>query len=283
MGGPGTQRNVGHEGGGRQVHRTRGWWAEKGTQDRDDGRTSQGIWVRGGRGEEEEERRKERGEERGEEREDGEERTKKRGGGGRREEEGERRGEGRKRVERRRSEAKGGEERRREEMRGGDGFICCCRRWRHLYTQHVPDDQCGHCPQEFTAPAPAPAPALAPAPVSSLLACSCNHSFSRFKVEYPTLYAPPGHKHEEAFNCVQRAHQVQQEGGEGWRWAVEMLLCGLKYPVTSAACGGIWVRDDAGEREMQEQGAGREERRQAENGRREEEARRTGGERNADN
>uniref|UniRef100_A0A7S4N2J1 Glutathione S-transferase 3, mitochondrial n=1 Tax=Guillardia theta TaxID=55529 RepID=A0A7S4N2J1_GUITH len=61
----------------------------------------------------------------------------------------------------------------------------------------------------------------------------------KFKVEYPLLYAPAGHKHEEAFNCVQRAHQNTLESFP--MVMMQMLLCGLKYPLTSAVCGGIWV------------------------------------------
>ena len=29
----------------------------------------------------------------------------------------------------------------------------------------------------------------------------------KYGIKYPNLYAPPGHKNEEAFNCAQRAHQ----------------------------------------------------------------------------
>ena len=28
----------------------------------------------------------------------------------------------------------------------------------------------------------------------------------KYGIKYPNLYAPPGHKNEEAFNCAQRAH-----------------------------------------------------------------------------
>ncbi|EFN54337.1 hypothetical protein CHLNCDRAFT_135580 [Chlorella variabilis] len=33
----------------------------------------------------------------------------------------------------------------------------------------------------------------------------------KYGITYPTLYAPPGHKDEKAFNCVQRAHQNSLE------------------------------------------------------------------------
>lgn len=33
----------------------------------------------------------------------------------------------------------------------------------------------------------------------------------KYDVKYPSLYAPLGHKHEMAFNCVQRAHQQTLE------------------------------------------------------------------------
>eukprot|EP01036_Dinobryon_divergens_P025414 gene25414-33960_t len=61
----------------------------------------------------------------------------------------------------------------------------------------------------------------------------------KYKVDYPLLYAPADHKHEKEFNSVQRAHQNTLES-----YAIVMLqmsLCGLVYPVISAACGGAWV------------------------------------------
>ena len=61
----------------------------------------------------------------------------------------------------------------------------------------------------------------------------------KYKIDYPLLYAPNGHKHEKEFNSVQRAHQNTLES-----YGVVMLqmsLCGLVYPTISAVCGSIWV------------------------------------------
>ena len=41
----------------------------------------------------------------------------------------------------------------------------------------------------------------------------------KYGVEYPALYAPAGHKHEMAFNSVQRAHQNTLES-----YAIVMLM-----------------------------------------------------------
>jgi glutathione S-transferase len=60
----------------------------------------------------------------------------------------------------------------------------------------------------------------------------------KYGIKYPLLYAPAGHKHEEAFNCVQRGHQNMLES-----YAIVMLqMCvtGLVYPITASACGLIW-------------------------------------------
>ena len=57
-------------------------------------------------------------------------------------------------------------------------------------------------------------------------------------IKYPHLYAPAGHKYEKEFNCAQRAHQNTLE-----TYALVMLMMcvtGLIYPITAAACGGIW-------------------------------------------
>jgi hypothetical protein len=54
-----------------------------------------------------------------------------------------------------------------------------------------------------------------------------------------TLYAPPGHKDEVAFNSVQRAHQNTLETYS--LVMLQMMCAGLKYPVTSAACGATYV------------------------------------------
>ena len=53
------------------------------------------------------------------------------------------------------------------------------------------------------------------------------------------LYAPPGHNHEIAFNSVQRAHQNTLESYS--LVMLQMMCAGLKYPVTSAACGAVYV------------------------------------------
>jgi len=61
----------------------------------------------------------------------------------------------------------------------------------------------------------------------------------KYKVDYPALYAPPGHKDEERFNCVQRAHQNTLES-----WSITMVIMlavALVYPVSAALCGTIWV------------------------------------------
>jgi glutathione S-transferase len=61
----------------------------------------------------------------------------------------------------------------------------------------------------------------------------------KYDVQYPALYAPPGHKFEKEFNSVQRAHQNTLESYS--LVMLQMCLCGLIYPVTSAICGGLWV------------------------------------------
>lgn len=61
----------------------------------------------------------------------------------------------------------------------------------------------------------------------------------KYGVKYPALYAPPGHKFENEFNSVQRAHQNTLES-----YAVviiQMALNGLVYPEYSAFFGGLWV------------------------------------------
>lgn len=60
----------------------------------------------------------------------------------------------------------------------------------------------------------------------------------KYDVKYPALYAPVGHKHEVAFNCVQRAHQQTLES-----FSYVMLLTavnGLVYPLTAAGCGAVY-------------------------------------------
>ena len=61
----------------------------------------------------------------------------------------------------------------------------------------------------------------------------------KYGVKYPALYAPPGHKFENEFNSVQRAHQNTLES-----YAVnmfQMALNGLVYPQLSALFGALWV------------------------------------------
>mmetsp|Transcript_90676 Transcript_90676/g.189572 ORF Transcript_90676/g.189572 Transcript_90676/m.189572 type:complete len:161 (+) Transcript_90676:123-605(+) len=70
----------------------------------------------------------------------------------------------------------------------------------------------------------------------TLLVVRARH---KYDVQYPALYAPPGHKDEIAFNCVQRTHQNTLES-----WAmvmITMLFCGLVFPITSAISGMLWV------------------------------------------
>ena len=60
----------------------------------------------------------------------------------------------------------------------------------------------------------------------------------KYGIKYPNLYAPPGHKNEEAFNCAQRAHQNTVECMP--LFLVELVLVGLFYPLFAASCGGLW-------------------------------------------
>mmetsp|Transcript_11103 Transcript_11103/g.21264 ORF Transcript_11103/g.21264 Transcript_11103/m.21264 type:complete len:147 (-) Transcript_11103:216-656(-) len=60
-----------------------------------------------------------------------------------------------------------------------------------------------------------------------------------FGVKYPALYAPPGHKHEEKFNCIQRAHQNYLEN-----WSQVMIMTvvnGLFYPKYAAAFCAVFA------------------------------------------
>jgi glutathione S-transferase len=61
----------------------------------------------------------------------------------------------------------------------------------------------------------------------------------KYNIEYPALYAPTGHKNEKEFNSVQRAHQNTLESYA--LVMVQMSLCGLVYPRTSALFGALWV------------------------------------------
>ena len=60
----------------------------------------------------------------------------------------------------------------------------------------------------------------------------------KYGIKYPNLYAPPGHKNEEAFNCAQRAHQNTVESQA--LFLVELVVVGLFYPLFAASCGGLW-------------------------------------------
>merc|ERR1719235_1623714 len=67
----------------------------------------------------------------------------------------------------------------------------------------------------------------------------------KYNVQYPLLYAPKGHKDkngkvcDEAFNCIQRAHQNTLES---WSMVmITMFATGLVYPVASAVSGLFWV------------------------------------------
>ena len=56
-----------------------------------------------------------------------------------------------------------------------------------------------------------------------------------YGVEYPWLYAPESNKHHKEFNSAQRAHQNTLESYS--LVMLQMCLCGLVYPITSAICG----------------------------------------------
>lgn len=57
----------------------------------------------------------------------------------------------------------------------------------------------------------------------------------QYGVEYPWLYAPESNKHHKEFNSAQRAHQQTLESYS--LVMLQMCLCGLVYPITSAICG----------------------------------------------
>jgi glutathione S-transferase len=61
----------------------------------------------------------------------------------------------------------------------------------------------------------------------------------KYNVQYPALYAAPGSKYEQEFNCVQRGHQNMLESYS--LVMLQMSVTGLAYPITAAAFGGIWV------------------------------------------
>ena len=65
----------------------------------------------------------------------------------------------------------------------------------------------------------------------------------KYDIQYPTMYAPPDHKHAKEFNCCQRSHQqVLEEYGFVM---ISMVLCGFVYPTSSALFGFIWVAGKA--------------------------------------
>ena len=49
--------------------------------------------------------------------------------------------------------------------------------------------------------------AIATAFYLSYEALTVGRARRKYKIYYPTMYAPPGHKNEKEFNCIQRAHQ----------------------------------------------------------------------------
>eukprot|EP00992_Anisonema_acinus_P009708 TRINITY_DN5902_c0_g1_i1.p1 TRINITY_DN5902_c0_g1~~TRINITY_DN5902_c0_g1_i1.p1 ORF type:complete len:142 (+),score=28.38 TRINITY_DN5902_c0_g1_i1:33-458(+) len=61
----------------------------------------------------------------------------------------------------------------------------------------------------------------------------------KYNVQYPNLYAPTGHKHAEAFDCIQRAHQNTLENFAPIQ--ILMVLNGLLFPRAAAGFGLIWV------------------------------------------
>ena len=88
-----------------------------------------------------------------------------------------------------------------------------------------------------------PSPPTIPPPHTALccsprMHCSFPSAHAR-AMQYPALYAPPGHKNELEFNSVQRAHQNTLESYGPVM--VQMMACGLKYPVTAAVCGALYV------------------------------------------
>ena len=56
---------------------------------------------------------------------------------------------------------------------------------------------------------------------------------------YPTMYADEKeHKHAQAFNCVQRAHQNTVEFSPAFLMC--LLIGGLQYPLVAAALGAVY-------------------------------------------
>ena len=73
------------------------------------------------------------------------------------------------------------------------------------------------------------------------LAINVAMARKKYNVQYPNLYAPPdtNKKDAEAFNCIQRAHQNTLESYSVVM--LQMMAAGLRYPLTSAFCGFMWV------------------------------------------
>mmetsp|Transcript_42588 Transcript_42588/g.133499 ORF Transcript_42588/g.133499 Transcript_42588/m.133499 type:complete len:108 (-) Transcript_42588:102-425(-) len=75
--------------------------------------------------------------------------------------------------------------------------------------------------------------------LNAYLAGNVSMARKKYGIKYPNMYAPEGHKHAAAFNCAQRAHQNTLETMS--HLLIVMLVCGLFYPVTSAALGATWI------------------------------------------
>ena len=61
----------------------------------------------------------------------------------------------------------------------------------------------------------------------------------KYKVAYPALYADASNKDAATFNCVQRGHQNSLENLAAFNTL--LLLSGLRYPVSAAIAGTIYL------------------------------------------
>jgi len=61
----------------------------------------------------------------------------------------------------------------------------------------------------------------------------------KYNVKYPALYAEKGTPNADKFNCVQRAHQNSLENLP--QFLVLLLTAGLRFPVTAAVAGAIYL------------------------------------------
>merc|ERR1719272_325809 len=61
----------------------------------------------------------------------------------------------------------------------------------------------------------------------------------QYGIKYPALYAPPGHKDEEAFNNVQRGHQNYLEAFAAVQ--IMVLVNGVISPKPAAVCGFVYA------------------------------------------